>query len=88
MAHYKRKRSRSQSSGHYSGKGLERRLDGKIPLGDRWHWTGSYPRYWDKVHHTRPTRARTRMAEIKVIKGEDPDGIVWPHPKKPHIYYW
>lgn len=88
MAHYKRHRCRLHGAGHYSSNALDRRLDGKVAKGDRKHWTGSYPRWWDKVFHIRPTRAATRMVEISVMKGEDPEQLVWPHPKKPHSYYW
>jgi hypothetical protein len=40
------------------------------------------------VFHTRPRRRRTKVCEIKVMKGFDPDAILWPLEKKPHIYYW
>jgi len=38
--------------------------------------------------HTRPARARVRHLESQVIHGEDPDDMVWPDGRKPHIYYW
>lgn len=90
MATYKRKKPRTLPSGGYSSKGLERRLNEKaVPKGDRKGWTGSYPRHWDKVFHTRPTRARSHLLLVGILKGErDPDDTVFPNGRKPHIYYW
>ena len=88
MANYKRKRSRTQSSGYYSARGLDHRLAGRVPKSDRHHWTGHYPRHWDKVHHTRPARVLRRKMEHGVLCGDDPDNMVWPDGRKPHIYYW
>lgn len=85
MAHYKRKRPRTSGSGYYSARGLEHRL------GDRYDphvWHGNWPRWWDKVHHTRPTRRQSRALELIARKGEDSDGMVWPNGRKPHNYYW
>lgn len=85
MAHYKRKRPRTSSSGHYSGKGLEYRLgiDAREVS-----WLANWPRYWDKIFHIRPARARTHQLERGVILGDDPDNMVWPDGRKPHIYFW
>ena len=85
MAHFKRKRSRALHSGSYSSNALERRL------GSRYHqraWLESYPRSWDKICHTRPGRAKARLAERDILRGADPDEVLWPLGKKPHIYYW
>ncbi len=85
MAHYKRKRPRTSGSGYYSARGLKNRL------GDRYDdrlWLGNWPRWWDKVHHTRPARRETRALEAIARKSEDWDGMVWPNGRKPHIYYW
>jgi hypothetical protein len=46
------------------------------------------PSHWIHDMMTVPMRAKTRMLIERVRKGEDPDGLVWPHAKKPHIYYW
>lgn len=90
MAHYKRKRSRTQSSGHYSSNGLSKRLDAAgIPEGSRRRWTKGYPRYWDKINHTSPTRAEVHLLTRQVLIGtRDADDTVWPDGRKPHIYYW
>ncbi|EPX78114.1 hypothetical protein [Salipiger mucosus] len=85
MAHFKRKRSRQHPSGNYSANGLARRIGPR--MNDR-KWTDSYPRWWDKAFHTKPKRARETLLKRAVLKGEDPDDMVWPDGRKPHIYYW
>jgi hypothetical protein len=85
MAHYKRKKPRTSPSGYYSANGLKNRL------GKRHHdraWIGNWPRHWDKVYHTRPARSKTRSLERSIMLGSDPDNMVWPDNRKPHIYYW
>ena len=85
MANYKRKRSRLQASGYYSRNGLDYRLGSGV---SRRKWMSNYPRHWDKVHHTRPRRARTRQCETAILRGADPDEVIWPEDRKPHIYYF
>ncbi len=86
MAHYKRKRSRlaGRNKG-YSSKGLERRL---VPQIEELRWLQNYPRSHDKLYHTRPRRRSERKQERELLKGSDPDGLVWPLSRKPHEYYW
>ena len=86
MAHYKRRRSRRASMGHYSGNGLRHRLGSETFDGIR--WLGSYPRWWDYIHHTRPARAAGRKLIRQVMAGADPENICWPDGRKPHVYYW
>lgn len=86
MAHYKRKRPRSTVAGNYSANGLRRRLG--IDSWDGIHWLGNWPRWWDKMHHTRPARREGRSLETKILRGHDPDDMVWPDGRKPHSYYW
>jgi len=88
MAHFKRRKPRSAPGGYYSAKGLEHRLAGRVPQSDRQHWTGSYPRHWDIVFHTRPARSEANGKLRSILRGEDPDDMVWPDGRKPHIYYW
>lgn len=88
MAHFKKRRPRSKPGTGYSSKGLAHRLDGRVPYGDRRHWTRSYPRYWDIVYHIRPARAERHALERAVLAGRDPDDMVWPDGRKPHVYYW
>jgi hypothetical protein len=85
LAHYKRKRPRTSGGGYYSRNGLKHRLGDRH---ERFMWLHNWPRSWDKIVHTGPTRARTRDLERKVMKGEDPCNMAWPLWKKPHDYYW
>lgn len=85
MAHYKRKRPRTSPSGSYSGKALGYRLG----IDDKdVSWLSNWPRFWDKIAHTKPARVRTRQLERGIIHGADPDNMVWPDGRKPHIYFW
>ena len=86
MAHYKRKRSRiaGRHKG-YSAKGLERRL--KLAAEDV-RWLQNWPRWHDKLLHTRPLRRAERKRERELLKGNDPENLVWPTSRKPHRYYW
>lgn len=86
MAHYKRKRSRlaGRQKG-YSGKGLERRL--KLVSEDL-RWLENWPRWHDKIYHTRPRRREESKLVREVLKDGDPDNIAWPLSRKPHEYYW
>ena len=82
MAHYKRGRPRTAPSGNGHNKWeAEKR-------GTDWYWLTRWPRWWDIVFHTRPQRRRTRKCLVAVMQGHDPDAILWPVDKKPHIYYW
>ncbi|WP_154667670.1 hypothetical protein [Leisingera caerulea] len=51
-------------------------------------WSKRNPRYWDKVFHIRPARRRTHAQEHAILRGEDPDNMVWPTGRKPRVYYW
>lgn len=82
MAHYKRGRPRTSPSHNTRGN-----WDKHTPP-PRWMLMSSWPRYWDILYHTRPRRRRTREAVVAVMQGRDPDAILWPVEKKPHIYYW
>jgi hypothetical protein len=48
----------------------------------------SNPAWWDRMHHTRPWRAKSDRVTRMVMKGYDPDELAWPVNHKPHIYYW
>lgn len=85
MAHYKRKRPRMAARKGYSSKGLERRLQccrSEVRHYDNW------PRWHDKLHHTRPTRRQTKQHLLAVMNGADPDQIAWLDGRKPHEYFW
>lgn len=52
-------------------------------------WMANWPRYWDILHHTRPTRRREKVLINRVLGGKiDPEDAAWPLHKKPHKYYW
>ena len=85
MAHYKRKRSRRAMTNGYSAKGLLYRL--KKPEDDL-RWLQNWPRWHDKLYHTRPTRRAVHSLSLEVLKGADPDNLVWPNGRKPQIYFW
>ena len=49
----------------------------------------SYPAWWDRIFHTRPTRAAEKHLLRAVRRGiVDADDAAWPIHGKPHIYYW
>jgi hypothetical protein len=91
MAHYKRRRPRVARHKGYSSKGLERRL-GIDPYGlevpSAFRWLGNWPRAHDVLHHSRPTRRKVHALERAVLRDADPDDLVWPDGRKPHVYYW
>jgi hypothetical protein len=71
---YKRKKPRTKSTS-------QRQLCG----GSR---KGEAPSHWNIIFHSRPKRRRTQAACLKVVKGIDPDGIIWElGNRKPHVYY-
>lgn len=92
MAHFKRKRSRLKAAGHYSKNGYRHRLGFSqeesegAPFNKIWY--RNHPRHWNKAFHIRPTRAKARLLERQILRGEDPDNMNWPNGRKPHIYYW
>lgn len=86
MAHYKRRRPRTKGCGHYSAHAILRRLG--ITFEEDHRWSKRNPRYWDKVFHIRPARSRTHAQEHAILRGEDPDNMVWPTGRKPRVYYW
>jgi hypothetical protein len=47
------------------------------------------PKWWRKLHMTRPKRRENRLVCKHVLQGRDPDGLVMPLGNhKPHTYYW
>ena len=79
MAHYKRKRPRTVLGNGYSRLGLSRRL-GKDP--DDVRWLGNWPRFHDITCQTRPTRHKSKALAFGILKGADPDDLVWPDGRK------
>lgn len=46
------------------------------------------PGYWLHEFVTRPARARSNHLLHDIERGIDPEGIVWPDYRRPHIYFW
>ena len=47
------------------------------------------PKWWRKLHMTRPKRRENSLYCFRVMKGDDPDGLAFPlGNRKPHVYYW
>lgn len=47
------------------------------------------PKSWRKVFMARPRRRENKHACRLILKGRDPDGLVFPlGNSKPHVYYW
>lgn len=84
MAHHKRKKARIHM-GIGSSNDLRRRFEKE---GTHWKWYRMTPSSWHQVYHHRPRRRKERQLEVKIMKGEDPDGLAWPVARKPHNYYW
>lgn len=98
MANHKRKRARTAARGHYSRDALRRRLEGKSrDRGNRdltedeayaRSYHSGYPRWWDKMFHTRPRRSAVRALEREALISDEVADLIWPLDKKPHQYYW
>jgi hypothetical protein len=58
----------------------------------RWYGPGfpsGTPKWWRKLHMTRPARRENRALCHSVELGADPDRLVFPlGSRKPHEYYW
>ena len=47
------------------------------------------PKWWRKLHMTRPRRRANKWCCTCISKGQDPDEISFPLGNcKPHVYYW
>lgn len=47
------------------------------------------PSHWNILFHSRPRRRRTANAVIRLLRGADPDAMVWDLGNhRPHKYYW
>ena len=85
MAHYKRNRPRSIGADVNRLKLITKRLErkGMVP-----RFIGSIPGAFNLIEHIKPKRRETKRLEHAVIRGMDPDGVVWPVAKKPHSYWY
>ena len=56
---------------------------------DSTDWLNHTPKWWIKLYMTRPKRRRNKEVCTAIMKGKDPDDLVYPlGNRKPHIYYW
>lgn len=46
------------------------------------------PGWWTHATVIQPARTETHRLEHRVLRGCDPDLLLWPDCKKPHDYYW
>jgi hypothetical protein len=47
------------------------------------------PKWWRKLHMTRPRRRANKRICYLILSGADPDGLVLPlGNRRPHVYYW
>lgn len=57
-----------------------------------WLWpdfnTCHCPSTWTRMFMTRPRRAKEFAALRRIMKGGDPDGILFPHRSRPYVYYY
>ena len=47
------------------------------------------PAHWNIVFHSRPRRRRDHASLVKVVRGLDPENLIWDlGNSRPHKYYW
>lgn len=47
------------------------------------------PKWWRKLHMTRPRRRENASLCHRIVRGEEYDALVFPlGNNKPHVYYW
>lgn len=47
------------------------------------------PAHWNILFHSRPRRRRERTRLAKVLRGHDPEPMIWDlGNSRPHKYYW
>lgn len=86
MAHYKRRRPRSSGAKVNDYKVIVKRLERK---GLRYRWIGSSPGWWNAMEHIRPKRREAAAMERAILRGSDPDDLMWPvGSNKPHSYWY
>ena len=73
--HHKRRRPRSASSSKPP-----------FPPSSR---KGESPAHWNILFHSRPRRRRDDNSARLVLRGADPDALLWdPGNRRPHVWYW
>ncbi len=52
-------------------------------------WLSHTPKWWVKLYMTRPKRRQNTAVCRAIVKGADPDEMIYPlGNRKPHRYYW
>lgn len=46
------------------------------------------PKHWQYAFNIRPSRTCQNRLVREVERGVDPDLLMWPDYRKPHVYYW
>ncbi len=88
--HHGKRRFVKYPHAHYCGGNP----DYQDPAGPKWRRTKieaswmTTPSNWVNAMMTRPQRAETRQALHLVMRGLEIDVVEFPHPKRPHVYYW
>jgi hypothetical protein len=66
-----------------------KRKKAKANSRSNFHSMRHYPKWWDVVFHTRPTRAANKRLERELEQDKvDPDEALGPVAHKPHKYFW
>ncbi|EMH4163863.1 hypothetical protein RJ498_003161 [Pluralibacter gergoviae] len=53
------------------------------------NWNASHnPSAWTRMHMNKPRRVKDAIALRKIVKGADPDELLFPHRNKPYVYYY
>jgi len=71
----------------------DRGADGKLLRKYRHTYIRPFPRgtpkWWRKLHMTRPKRRENTHSCFRVMKGGDAEAMAFPlGSRKPHVYYW
>jgi hypothetical protein len=68
--------------------------DDRNRLGEHWRKYNqpvnycSVPGWWNRLYHTQPKRIAANLLCKHIVKGRDPDSVLWPAKKRPTHYYW
>lgn len=49
---------------------------------------GKNPGWWNNLYTTRRRRADDRALAHAIVRGADPEGLLWLPSKQPNEYYW
>lgn len=56
----------------------------KVPY--RFYWRN--PSWWNRIYTTKKRRADDRINQFNILRGSDPDSIVWMPDRKPDSWFW